>query len=403
MQLVKIQNIELVRLLDFSGVSVLSGQTFPPQDLTREKPAKKTTEILNNDDATKNATGGFLSLIRDFAASTTAHGIGKVFAADSMVRRALWLLGCLTVYAVMIFMCAQLLVRYLEKPVVSRVEVSYEESLVFPAVTICNLNMLKHSKVAKNPSIQSLMTNMKEKDEKMRYQPLTPLNTTAAPKDDLDKKIDEQKHRQIKKLMQEAVSSKEKQIFQGAEVDTTSIMGVMLMGSLRNVPSDRLAQMGYSLDDLLVSCRWSAFKCNSGTLKDLWKHFWHWKYGNCYTFNSGVSANGEKMPILTVDRSGPYDGLSMVIDVKQDQYNPFVDEAGIRVVLTDQQKMPFPFEEGFSVPTGFSTSVGVRRVYTRRVDPHGNNSCASSDEESIDDIYKKRYFVNYSVKGTPTL
>ena len=52
----------------------------------------------------------------------------------------------------------------------------------------------------------------------------------------------------------------------------------------------------------------------------------------------------------------------MLIDIKQGNYLPFAEEAGIRVVLNDQGKMPFPFDEGFSVPPGFSTSVGVRRV-----------------------------------------
>ena len=41
------------------------------------------------------------------------------------------------------------------------------------------------------------------------------------------------------------------------------------------------------------------------------------------------------------------------------------EEAGVRVVLTDQARMPFPFDEGFSVSTGFSTSVGIKKVMTK--------------------------------------
>ena len=52
----------------------------------------------------------------------------------------------------------------------------------------------------------------------------------------------------------------------------------------------------------------------------------------------------------------------MDIFIDQGQYTSLTDEAGVRVVLTDQTRMPFPFDEGFSVPTGFSTSVGVRKV-----------------------------------------
>ena len=52
----------------------------------------------------------------------------------------------------------------------------------------------------------------------------------------------------------------------------------------------------------------------------------------------------------------------MDIFINQKEYSRLTDEAGVRVVLTDQARMPFPFEEGFSVPTGFSTSVGIRKV-----------------------------------------
>lgn len=52
----------------------------------------------------------------------------------------------------------------------------------------------------------------------------------------------------------------------------------------------------------------------------------------------------------------------MDIFINQKEYSSLTDEAGVRVVLTDQGRMPFPFDEGFSVPTGFSTSVGIRKV-----------------------------------------
>lgn len=52
----------------------------------------------------------------------------------------------------------------------------------------------------------------------------------------------------------------------------------------------------------------------------------------------------------------------MDIFIDQESYTKLTDEAGVRVVLTDQSRMPFPFDEGFSIPTGFATSVGIKRV-----------------------------------------
>ena len=41
---------------------------------------------------------------------------------------------------------------------------------------------------------------------------------------------------------------------------------------------------------------------------------------------------------------------------------PLTEQAGIRVLLHEQGSMIFPFEEGFSVSPGMSTSVGIKKV-----------------------------------------
>ena len=60
----------------------------------------------------------------------------------------------------------------------------------------------------------------------------------------------------------------------------------------------------------------------------------------------------------------------MDIFINQKEYTSLTDEAGVRVVLTDQARMPFPFDEGFSVPTGFSTSVGIKKVILESEDSY---------------------------------
>ena len=37
-------------------------------------------------------------------------------------------------------------------------------------------------------------------------------------------------------------------------------------------------------------------------------------------------------------------------------------EAGVRVLLSDQEVFLFPVEEGFSVAPGVSASIGIKRV-----------------------------------------
>lgn len=56
-------------------------------------------------------------------------------------------------------------------------------------------------------------------------------------------------------------------------------------------------------------------------------------------------------------------GLNLEINVEQDLYlDQLTPEAGIRLDISSQGYMPFPMERGLSIPVGFATSIGLRKV-----------------------------------------
>ena len=58
-----------------------------------------------------------------------------------------------------------------------------------------------------------------------------------------------------------------------------------------------------------------------------------------------------------------YLGLLLEINVEQNEYDgDLTKDAGIRVHIGKPGKVPFPYEKGFSVGPGTSTSVGMRKV-----------------------------------------
>ena len=55
----------------------------------------------------------------------------------------------------------------------------------------------------------------------------------------------------------------------------------------------------------------------------------------------------------------------MVVNIGQDEYTDLLgEEAGARVVVHSQNRMPFPEDEGFVAKPGKLTSVGLRKVGT---------------------------------------
>ena len=47
-----------------------------------------------------------------------------------------------------------------------------------------------------------------------------------------------------------------------------------------------------------------------------WKRTWNWRYGNCYTFNSGATRQGKKIPVMTSTKPGPKYGTMKINQTK---------------------------------------------------------------------------------------
>ena len=56
-------------------------------------------------------------------------------------------------------------------------------------------------------------------------------------------------------------------------------------------------------------------------------------------------------------------GLNLEINIEQDHYlEHFTPEAGIKLDISSQGYMPFPLERGLSLPVGFASTIGLRKV-----------------------------------------
>uniref|UniRef100_A0A183D4I1 Amiloride-sensitive sodium channel n=1 Tax=Gongylonema pulchrum TaxID=637853 RepID=A0A183D4I1_9BILA len=111
-------------------------------------------------------------------------------------------------------------------------------------------------------------------------------------------------------------------------------------------------------------------------------------FGSCFTFNHNRSMN------LTSLRAGPMYGLRMLVYVNASDYMPTTEATGIRLAIHDKEDYPFPDTFGYSAPTGYISSFGLRlRRMTRLPAPYGD--CVP-DGKTSDYIYQN---YEYSVEG----
>ena len=92
-----------------------------------------------------------LDQVRDFCADTSAHGLSRVAAAKSWPGRLFWMAVFLSASVISIHQITKSFATYLQYPTKTDFSVTIKEQLLFPAVTVCNINPFKQSEIEKTP------------------------------------------------------------------------------------------------------------------------------------------------------------------------------------------------------------------------------------------------------------
>ncbi|XP_013410207.1 acid-sensing ion channel 5-like [Lingula anatina] len=80
------------------------------------------------------------SLEKEFATSTTAHGFARAAASKSISRRIAWVVFILAGLGMATWMITLRFINYFNYSTSTEIKITFEPTLAFPAVTICNFN-----------------------------------------------------------------------------------------------------------------------------------------------------------------------------------------------------------------------------------------------------------------------
>ncbi|XP_038057118.1 acid-sensing ion channel 1B-like [Patiria miniata] len=266
------------------------------------------------------------SLEREFAESTSLHGIARVFHASKLLVKTVWIIIMLTCLCVCVWQISDRFYMFLQYKANTEISVEYTRNMDFPAVTICNFNRYR----------QSALT---ESDK-------TFLPYIIWANDyDYDSFGDSQA---------------------GMDYwDVTSEDGVN--GTSFNY-TDFTLRAGFLMDDVtLRQCEWrrKTKSCSPANFSHVFTSF-----GNCWTFNSGKTG-----PILRETQAGSGNGVRMLIDIQQSEYTETVDgniPAGLKVLIHDQGTPPLVESAGLAISPGVYAFIGVRKQqYLNLERPYG--------------------------------
>lgn len=98
-----------------------------------------------------------VDLCKNFASQSTTHGVRRILETESNFGKFVWTVIFLTALAGCTYHCSFLILKYLRYEKVTTTEEIHSKELEFPALTVCNLNILK-----KNFLVDQLAKNDKK-------------------------------------------------------------------------------------------------------------------------------------------------------------------------------------------------------------------------------------------------
>ncbi|NWS46538.1 ASIC1 protein, partial [Probosciger aterrimus] len=284
--------------------------------------------------------------IQAFASSSTLHGLSHIFSYERLsLKRVVWALCFLGSLALLTLVCTNRIQYYFLYPHVTKLDEVAATRLTFPAVTFCNLNEFRFSRVTKNDlyhagELLALLNN--------RYE------------------------------IPDTQSADEKQL----EI----LQDKANFRNFKPKPFNMLEfydRAGHDIREMLLSCFFRGEQCSPEDFKVVFT-----RYGKCYTFNAGQDGK----PRLITMKGGTGNGLEIMLDIQQDEYLPVWGEtdetsfeAGIKVQIHSQDEPPLIDQLGFGVAPGFQTFVSCqeqRLIYLPP--PWGDCKAVAGDSEFYD-------------------
>ncbi|EDL99372.1 amiloride-sensitive cation channel 3, isoform CRA_e [Rattus norvegicus] len=277
--------------------------------------------------------------IRVFASSCTMHGLGHIFGPGGLtLRRGLWATAVLLSLAAFLYQVAERVRYYGEFHHKTTLDERESHQLTFPAVTLCNINPLRRSRLTPN-DLHWAGTALLGLDPAEHAAYLRALGQPPAPP--------------------------------GFMPSPTFDMAQLY------------ARAGHSLEDMLLDCRYRGQPCGPENFTVIFT-----RMGQCYTFNSG--AHGAEL--LTTPKGGAGNGLEIMLDVQQEEYLPIWKdmeetpfEVGIRVQIHSQDEPPAIDQLGFGAAPGHQTFVSCQQQQLSFLPPPwGDCNTASLDPDDFD-------------------
>ena len=270
-----------------------------------------------------------------FVDTTATHGIRRIFTGKSKCRRLFWLLLVLASSTGCLYNIGTQIVFLAGAPTSTTVKFERVQTQDFPAVTICNLQLINYTRLVElygqsiaeflGCAVQLVIGGSNTTSNITKYIDMCKSNYSLTPQ-------------QLKLSVNE--------IFQRALHD----------------PQAFIQYCRYNGDSSAGDCSFSNFTpvvTNSGV---------------CYTFNGNFPLNCNDTvhaKQLKTTGAGQRFAFTVEVNIDQNNYPPFITDAGVLLEIHPPLVPPRPLQKGVAVPPGQAAYIGLTSsTYTFVNYPH---------------------------------
>ncbi|KAK6989097.1 degenerin unc-8, partial [Biomphalaria glabrata] len=324
------------------------------------------------EEMTKVKKPKFRKIFSRYADIASLNGVAIIKDSKSPIVKAIWAFLLLAAIGAMIYHLYSLFTKFFQYEKHAEIDMSFS-NLPFPAVTICNANIMRLSKqdlasAEIQDLVQKVSTSYKQIVEADDYNSISDFDSALDFLDNSSQYEDQEYFYDDYPTVDDSVTQSEDDevdasIFSKAESQFQELFSQMDVETQRKV--------GHTLEDLIVQCTIGRKPCRN------FKNFTVTttsSFGNCYTI---------EYKNYTASKNGPDGGLELVLFLELDEYLPGITGGkGAQIVIHPQGSYPFVEEEGIPIAAGSQTIISLKQIQIERLgDPY--NKCTNNGDQDF--------------------
>ncbi|CAL1540637.1 unnamed protein product [Lymnaea stagnalis] len=309
-------------------------------------------------------------VLSKYAEKASLNGVTFIGASKNPYVKTIWSILLAAAIGAMIYHLYSLLSSFLEYKKQTKVSLSFS-SLQFPAVTVCNINILRKSMV--NETSKEIREYVENMTTRVMLDRLGACSDSEYDEEDCWDESDDTSVVDKSFYDQTFPDSWESEGQQSSFTDVFDKFRNLMNGQ----PLEKRQKWGHQIEDMLLHCSFAGKKCYAKNFT----HFISGTYGNCFTLQYSKFISR---------KAGPDGGLELVFFLENHEFlEGITTGSGIHVVIHEQKTTPFPEDEGIAIAPATQTIIGMKQVQIERLgSPYGPCKAVNS--------FEKKYNVTYT-------